>query len=97
MSLAIPQQYSSALSFEQQLLYALSKLKKGSAGEIAIELMELQGISTEEGVADLTVHTEKQLKKLCKDGKVEIVRERHEKKRYKIRNEFFHKLNLHKI
>jgi hypothetical protein len=97
MSFAIPQHYSSALSFEQQLLYALSKLKKGSAGEIAIELMELQGVSTEEGVADLTIHTEKQLEKLCTDGQVEIVRENHEKKRYKIRNEFFYKLNLPKI
>jgi len=89
MTVPIPQHYSSALSFEEQLLYVLSQLKKGSAGEIAIELMELRSVSTEEGVADLTVHTEKLLEKLCADHQVEIVRERHEKKRYKISNEIF--------
>jgi len=89
MSVTIPQHYSEQLSFEQQLLYALSLLRKGSAGEIAAELMELQGVSTEDGVADLTVHAEKQLEKLCADGYVEIIRERHEKKRYRLSSESF--------
>jgi hypothetical protein len=86
MTFPIPQHYSSMLSFEEQLLYVLSQLKKASAGEIAIELMELQGVSTEEGVADLTIHTEKQLEKLGADGRIETVGERHERKRYKINN-----------
>lgn len=86
MSVTIPQHYSDQLSFEQQLLYALSKLRKGSAGEIAAELMELQGVATEDGVADLTVHAERQLEKLHTNGQVDIVKERHQKKRYQIRN-----------
>lgn len=84
MFLSIPQYYSDQLSFEQQLLFALSKLKKGSVNEIAIELMELKGISTEDGVADLTVHTEKQLEKFCNDGIVKLIKEKHEKRRYEI-------------
>lgn len=85
MAVTTPQHYSSTLPFEEQLLYVLSQLKKGSAGEIAIELMELQGVSTEDGVADLTVHTEKQLEKLSAEGQVEIVKEKHEKKRYRMK------------
>jgi hypothetical protein len=68
MTVPIRQHCSSLLSFEEQLLYVLLQLKKRSAGEIAIELMKLQGVSTEEGVANLTIHTEKQLEKLCADN-----------------------------
>jgi len=48
--------------------------------------MELQSVSTEESVAELTVYTGKQLEKLFADGRPEIVKEHHEKKRYKIAN-----------
>lgn len=78
----IPANFSEELSFEQQTLYVLSKLKKGSAGEIAAELMELKGVASEEGVADLTIHVERQLEKLCAGGIVKPIREKHEKKRY---------------
>ena len=84
MVLSIPEYYSDKMSFEQQLLFALSTLKKGSANEISIELMELKGISTEDGVADLTVHTEKQLEKLCNGGIVKLIKEKHKKRRYEI-------------
>jgi len=87
MSTSVPQHYSQELSFEQQLLYVLSRMKIGSAAEIAIELMELQGVSSEDGVADLTLHTEKQLEKLCAEEQLDVVREKHEKKRYKIRKQ----------
>jgi hypothetical protein len=86
MTVPIRQRYPSLLSFKEQLLYVLSQLKKALAGEIAIELMKLQGVSTEKGVADLTIHTEKQLERLCADGRIETVGERHERKRYKINN-----------
>ena len=80
----IPEHFSDELSFEEQLLYVLSVLKKGSANEIVIELMELKGISSEEGVSDLTVHTERELEKLRMEKKVSVLKERHEKKRYVI-------------
>ena len=78
----IPSHFSDRLSFEEQLLYVLSVLRKGSASEIAAELMELKGVSSEEGVADLTLQTEKELEKLFTEGKIEPLREKHEKKRY---------------
>ena len=80
----IPSHFSDELPFEQQLLYVLSLLKKGSAKEIAAELTELKGISSEDGVADLTVYTERQLEKLYMEGKVMPVKEKHEKRRYTI-------------
>jgi hypothetical protein len=80
----IPEHFSDELSFEEQLLYVLSVLKKGSANEIAIELMELKGVSSEEEVADLTVHTERELEKLQAERRVKALKEGHEKKRYVI-------------
>jgi hypothetical protein len=82
MATTIPQHYSDALPFEQQLLFALSKLKQGSVNEIAIELMELKGVSTEDGVGDLTVQTEKEVEKLCEEGILEVVKDRHHQRRY---------------
>ena len=84
--MTIPQHFSDNLSFEQQLLYALSKLKKGSVNEIAIEIMELKGISTEDEVEDLTIQTKKQLEKLCAQGQVSVLKEKHEKRRFAISN-----------
>lgn len=80
----IPANFSEELSFEQQALFVLSKLKKGSAGEIAAELMELKGVASEHGVADLTVYVERQLEKLSAEGTIQAIREKHEKKRYLI-------------
>lgn len=80
----IPANFSEGLSFEQQIFFVLSKLKKGSAGEIAAELMELKGVASEDGVADLITHVERQLEKLCAERTVQAIREKHEKKRYLI-------------
>ena len=71
----VPTQFSEDASFREQVLYVLSVLHKGSAGEVATELMELKGVSTEEGVAELTIDTARELEKLCEEGKVEIIRE----------------------
>jgi hypothetical protein len=53
--------------------------------------MELKAVSSEEGVEDLAVNTERELEKLCKEGKVEVVREKHEKRRYAINDAADHK------
>lgn len=82
----IPAHFSEAKSFREQVLYVLSVLKKGSAGEVAMELMELKGISSEEGVAELTIETEQELEKLCNDGLAEVIREKREKKRFALAN-----------
>jgi hypothetical protein len=84
MATTIPEHYSDTLPFEQQLLFALSKLKQGSVNEIAIELMELKGVSTEDGVGDLTVQTEKEIEKLCDEGLLQMVKDRHQQRRYQL-------------
>jgi hypothetical protein len=78
----IANKFSEALSFEEQILYVLSIIKKGSANEIAIELIELKAVAAEEEVADITMHTERSLEKLLKENKVKLLKENHERKRF---------------
>ncbi|MGN6619228.1 MAG: hypothetical protein ACTHJ5_18780 [Ilyomonas sp.] len=56
--------YSSDLPINQKIRYVLSLLKKATADEITMEIMELQGISTEEGVAALTIEITEALDKM---------------------------------
>ncbi len=53
-----PGKYDSAWSLREKICYVLSVMQKGSAGEIAMEIMELEGIAAEEEVADLTISIE---------------------------------------
>ena len=78
--------FSDAKTFREHVLHVLSVLKKGSAGEVAMELMELKGVSSEEGVAELTIETEQELDKLCEMGTVEVVKEHREKNRYTLKH-----------
>ena len=80
--MTIPDKFSDNLSFSEQVLYALSVLKKGAAGEIAMELMELKGVASEEGVAELTIETEQELERLITKGMVHLVKEKRQKNRY---------------
>jgi len=82
----IPAHFSEKLTLREQILYVLSVLKKGAASEVAMELMELKGISSEEGVAELTIETEQELEKMCEAGSIEIIKERREKKRYTLKH-----------
>lgn len=82
----IPAHYSDKLPFGEQILYVLSVLKKGAASEVAMELMELKGISSEEGVAELTIETEQELERMYEAGTIEVVKEHREKKRYIIKH-----------
>ena len=84
--MTIPKQFDHAVTFSEQVLYVLSVIKKGSATEVAIELMELKGISSEDGVAELTIQTEKELESLLHSGIVKIIREKREKNRYVIKD-----------
>ena len=84
--MTIPKQFDQAVTFSEQVLYVLSVIKKASATELAIELMELKGISSEDGVAELTIQTEKELESLLHSGIVKIIREKREKNRYVIKD-----------
>ena len=84
--MTIPKQFDQAVTFSEQVLYVLSVIKKASATELAIELMELKGISSEDGVAELAILTEEELESLLHSGIVEIIREKREKNRYVIKD-----------
>ena len=67
---------------QKMILEALSLIKKGTADEVAMEIMEQRGISSEEGVADLVDETRKELGKLYDEHRVKIVKDNDRKKRY---------------
>jgi hypothetical protein len=81
--MAIPDKYDGAKSLKEKILYVLSKLEKGSADEVAMEVMELDGISTEDGVGDITKDINDELHKMLEEGEVERIKKDHrEKVRY---------------
>ena len=76
--------YSTNLSLGEKVVYALSLLKKATVDEVATEIVELDGIATEEGVADITIEIQEQLNKLHDDGEVKMVTEQDKKTRYSL-------------
>ena len=69
---------------QQMILHALDIMKKGSADEIAMEIMEEKGITSEEEVAELIIETKEELEKLLEAGKVKKIKPHHEKTRFVI-------------
>lgn len=80
----LPEHFSDDLSLRDRILFVLTKLQKGSADEVAMEIMELQGISTEDGVADLTEETKQELIKLNNEGVIKKVKDHRQKSRYSL-------------
>lgn len=78
----MPQSFDAARNIREKILFTLSVMHKGSAEEIATEIVELQGTASEEGVADITIDVDAELQKLCDEGSVEVVKEHRQKKRY---------------
>lgn len=76
--------FDEATSLRAQILYVLLVLEKGSAGEVAMEIIELKGISSEEGVAEIIISIEEELVKMKTDGLVTEIKEHRQKKRYMI-------------
>lgn len=62
----------------------LSVLQKASADEVAMEIMELQGIASEEGVAGLTTDVGEELQQLLDEGLVTPIKEHRQKKRFSL-------------
>ncbi|MBB1287344.1 hypothetical protein HRH25_23410 [Flavisolibacter sp. BT320] len=78
----IPSKFSSAKTFSDKILFVLSLMHKGSANEIANEIADLDGISSEEGLAELVITTKKKLEKLRVQETVGVVKEHRQKKRF---------------
>lgn len=83
----VPEKFTDAHSLKERVLYVLSVLHKGSADEIAMEIMELQGIASEEGVAELTIEVERLLEILLQEKEISIVKEHRQKNRYSLNHD----------
>lgn len=70
----------------ERILRVLEIQDAGTAEEIAFTIAELQGISSEEGNAEIIQAVKEQVERLTGTGKLEEVRSRHAAKRYKIVN-----------
>ena len=69
----------------EQIIYVLSLLKKATADEVAMEIMELQGTATEEGVAELTIATTEALQQMQKEGRLKMETESDKQTRYSLK------------
>ncbi|HEY1023871.1 MAG TPA: hypothetical protein VGE26_01800 [Sphingobacteriaceae bacterium] len=67
---------------QRKIIQALSIIKTGSADEIASHIVELEAITSEEGVAETVIAVREQAEKLADEGKLEIIRSKHAAKRY---------------
>lgn len=79
-----PQNFDEALSLRDRIIHVLSIMHKGSAKEVAAEVIELQGIASEEGVEEITIDIENELEKMLEEALVVEVREHRQKKRYSL-------------
>ena len=69
---------------EERIMNVLKLQRAGTAEEIAFTIAELQGIATEEGVAETVVAVKEQVKRLTMDARLEEIRSKHSSKRYKL-------------
>lgn len=83
----MPVHFSDKLPLREQILYVLSLMKKGAATEVAMGLIELKGVSSEEGVAELTVQVEQELEKIFETEAVIAVKGHRQKNRYAMKSE----------
>jgi len=76
--------YPNNAPLKDRVLSVISLLEEPTVGEIAAEIVELQGIASEEAIAECTLNIEEALKQLIEAGAVERYSD-NEKVRYKIR------------
>ncbi|MES2648129.1 MAG: hypothetical protein V4717_14725 [Bacteroidota bacterium] len=69
----------------RRLIYkTLELINLGSADEIAMQMAEQQGISSEQGLADITIDVTEQLNKMAQENQVQIVKDARTKNRYSL-------------
>jgi hypothetical protein len=78
--------YPANASINDKILYVLSLLKKATADEVAMEIMELQATSSEEGVAELTIATSEALKQMQHQGLLKMETENDKQTRYSLKH-----------
>lgn len=80
----MPKNFASEYSLREKILHVLSIMHKGSANEVAAEVVELQGIASEEGVESITVEIEAEMEMMAEEGIIAEVKEYRQKKRYSL-------------
>jgi len=80
--MAIHDKYDKSKPLRDKILYVLSVIEKASPHEVATEIMELDEISTEDGVEDISIDIESELDKLYQEGKIIKLKEHRQKPRY---------------
>lgn len=78
----VPEKYNAAWPLREKIRFVLSLIQKGSAGEIAMEIIELEGIAAEEEVVDVTIRIEQELLKMVEEGSLHELKEHRQKKRF---------------
>ena len=58
---------------QEQVAFVISEMHAASADDISMQLMELKGIATEEGVAELTLEVKNELEKMYENRQVEMI------------------------
>jgi ribosomal protein S20 len=74
--------YDKSKTLRDKILYVLSVMKKASPQEVAAEIMELDEISTEDGIDDISIDIEKEIDKMYEKGIVNKIKEQRQKSRY---------------
>lgn len=81
------EKYDKSKPLRDKILYVLSVIEKASPNEVAAEIMELDEISTEDGVEDISVDIENELGKLYEQGAVRKLKEHKQKRRYTLKTD----------
>lgn len=80
--MATNEKYDKSKPLRDKILYVLSVMEKASPHEVAGEIMELDEISTEDGVEDISIDIENELNELHEEGVVSRLKEHKEKRRF---------------
>jgi hypothetical protein len=78
----VTEKYDKSKPLRDKIIYVLSVMEKASPHEVAGEIMELDEISTEDGVEDISIDIENEIEKLCEEGIVSKLKEHKQKRRY---------------
>jgi hypothetical protein len=62
--------YSKGFSWPSKIAFVLDTIKQGSVDEVTAEIIELEGLASQEGVAEVNVTVSEFLDKLSRIGKI---------------------------
>lgn len=78
----IPEAFSADMQLKDKILFVLSKLHRATPDQVAMEIMELQGTASEEGVAELIITVTQAMNELQHEGVLKGFTEEGKQTRY---------------